>query len=363
MENGSTRRVRAIFGGMTNSARHALTHYALESATVEPFGTGLINDTYLVTAPAGEQYVLQAMNAVFDPAINIDIDVVTRHLEMQGAATQRLVPAAKNGGQFWVNCDDRNWRLLTFVSGVCFDQLQTADQARQAGELLGSFHRHVCPLDISLHGERTVVHDTPRHFAGLRSALDEYREHRYYVDIVPLAEQVLEAAAGLPELPALPDRLMHGDPKISNLVFDEQTGQGVCMIDLDTLAYMPLPLEIGDAIRSWCNPKGEDERQAQFRVDFFAAAMEGYAAEVGTLLEPIEWQTFLPAAGTIMVELAARFTRDALRETYFGWNPDKFPDRSVHNQVRALGQLNLYRSFCTELDGANAAVERAFGNS
>lgn len=344
---------------MNEAARHALTHYALDDATVEPFGTGLINETYLVTAPDGDRFILQGMNAVFDPAINIDIDVVTRHVEAQGAVTQRLVPVAE-GAKFWVSCEGRNWRLSTFVPGVCYDRLQTAEQARHAGALLGSFHRYMSTLDITLHGERTVVHDTPRHLAGLRSALEDHKDHCYYDQIAPLAEQVLEAAARLPVLPDLPDRLMHGDPKISNLVFDEQTGAGICMIDLDTLAHMPLPLEMGDAIRSWCNPKGEDETQAQFRIDLFTGAVEGYAEQAGALLEPVEWQSFVPAARTIMVELAARFTRDALREVYFGWNADKFPDRSTHNRIRAQGQLNLHHSFCEYLDAAEEAVEKAF---
>ena len=80
----------------------------------------------------------------------------------------------------------------------------------------------------------------------------------------------------------------------------------------------------------------------------------------GALLEPVEWQSFVPAARTIMAELAARFTRDALREVYFGWNADKFPDRSTHNRIRAQGQLNLHHSFCEYLDAAEEAVEKAF---
>ncbi|MBT8421749.1 MAG: phosphotransferase [Gammaproteobacteria bacterium] len=345
---------------MSVDAQQVLGHYGLDGAAIEPYGAGLINETYRVTAADGARFILQAMNPVFDPAINIDIDVVTRHIDALGATTPRLVPPVDQGEQLWVNRDGRNWRLSTFVPGVCHDRLQSPEQARHAGALLGSFHRMVCPLDIKLHGARTVVHDTPRHLAGLRSALVEHTDHRYFSQAAPLAEQILQAAEQLPQLPDLPERLMHGDPKISNLVFDEQTGAGVCMIDFDTLAHMPLPLEMGDAIRSWCNPKGEDERQAQFRIDLFTAAIEGYAAEAGSLLDPAEWQAFVPAASTIMVELAARFTRDALREVYFGWNADKFPDRSTHNLVRAEGQLNLHRSFCAQLDAAEVIVDKAF---
>ena len=339
-------------------AHEILTHYGMGGSQVEAFGTGLINATFLVTVAPDLQFVLQRLNPLFPPEINGDIDELTRHLAVRGAVTQRLMPA--DNGQLWVEANDEVWRLSTFVPGVCYDKLASEEQAREAGRLLGYFHRLVGDLDIELHGNRLGVHDTQRHLAALRTALEEHRDHRYYPAIKVLAEDVLTCADALPELPPLPDRLVHGDPKISNLVFDEATGKGVCMIDLDTLAYMPLPLEIGDAIRSWCNPKGEDEAQANFRMDFFTAAMSGYAAEAGASLVPPVWQSFVPAAHTIMVELAARFTTDALNENYFGWNPDKFADRSAHNQVRAAGQLNLHRSFLQHEAEATAAVEAAF---
>ena len=336
---------------------------AVAGVEIEPFGTGLINETYRVTVATGERYVLQRLNPVFDPHVNLDIDALTRHLAAQGAPTQRLVPPMGDSGRLWVEADGQNWRLSTYVAGVCFDRLQDARQATEAGALLGRFHRLVSTLCITLHGERLGVHDTQRHLAALRTAVDEHRSHRYYDRIAPLADEVFEAAETLQPLPAMADRLVHGDPKISNLVFAEDNGAGICMIDLDTLAHMPLPLEIGDAVRSWCNPKGEDERRAGFRMDLFSAAMGGYAAEAGEMADATEWQSFVPAAGTIMVELAARFTRDALRESYFGWNADKFPDRSTHNQVRAMGQLNLYRSFADHQAEAEDSVARAFARA
>jgi len=341
------------------SASQALISYGLGNATVEPLGSGLINETFLVSSDA-ERFVLQRLNPVFNPKINCDIDKLTRHLESAGAITQRVVPISEEPRRLWLEQDGYIWRLCTYVPGVCFDRLENTGQAMQAGALLGRFHRLISDLSLNLHGDRLGVHDTARHMQNLQNALAEHRDHRYYDSIAVLGERVLEAAARLPALPELPDRMVHGDPKISNLVFEENSGAGICMIDLDTLAYMPLPLEIGDAVRSWCNPKGEDERQAQFRMDFFAAAMSGYADKTRELLQPQEWQSFVPAARTIMVELAARMCTDALRESYFGWNDKVFPDRSTHNQVRAEGQLNLHQSFCEHVEQAGQIVASAF---
>lgn len=332
----------------------------MDSAAIEPLGNGLINKTFLVKVADGERYVLQRLNAAFHPKVTCDMDKLTRQLEQKGETTLRPVPASHEPRRLWVDMDEYHWRLCTFVPGVCYEKLETAFQAEQAGRLLGRFHRNVDGLRIVLHGERLGVHDTRRHLANLVQALDSHRAHRHYEAIALLGEQVLAAAEALPQLPQLPDRLVHGDPKISNLLFDADSGEGVCMVDLDTLAYMPLPLEIGDAIRSWCNPRGEGQRQSHFNMELFAAAMQGYAAEAKTMLQPEEWQSFVPAAGTIMVELAARFTTDALTENYFGWDTKRFPDSSTHNRVRAEGQLNLYKNFKEHSTQAGQAVVRAF---
>lgn len=343
------------------AAGQVLVAYGLENATVEPLGSGLINETFLVSS--GEaRFVLQRLNAVFNPKINCDIDKLTRHLESAGAVTQRVVPVSEEPRRLWLEQGGYVWRLCTYIPGVCYERLEGAGQAAHAGALLGSFHRLVSGLELKLHGDRLGVHDTRRHLQNLENALTEHRDHRYYDTIAQLAERVMHEAARLPDLPDLPDRMVHGDPKISNLVFDEVSGAGICMIDLDTLAYMPLPLEMGDAVRSWCNPKGEDERKAEFRMDLFASAMNGYAEKTREFLQPQEWQSFVPAARIIMVELAARMCTDALRESYFGWNDQRFPDRSTHNQVRAEGQLNLHASFCKYLGEAEVAVATAFGS-
>lgn len=341
-------------------ARSALARYGMESAALEPLGNGLINETFLVVPDSGVRYVLQRINKLFNPKITCDMDKLTRHLESQGSTTQRPVPVSNTPRNLWVEIDGRHWRLLTYVPGVCHDRLENATQAESAGRLLGQFHRQVNGLQIKLHGERLGVHDTERHLANLERALDDHRSHPDYDAIAALGDRVLMAARKLPSLPDLPDRLVHGDPKISNLVFDPASGAGICMIDLDTLAYMPLPLELGDAIRSWCNPKGEDERQCHFNMDYFVAAMRGYADETRATLLTAEWGAFVPAASTIMVELAARFTTDALEEHYFGWSPQRFASRSEHNQVRAEGQLNLHKTFTGRQSEAHAAVYEAF---
>ena len=98
--------------------------------------------------------------------------------------------------------------------------------------------------------------------------------------------------------------------------------------------------ELADAMRSWCNPAGEDVRQAEFRLDLFEAAMQGYASEADWT--EAERASIGPGIERICLELAARFARDALEESYFGFDPTI--GRGEHNLLRARGQAALAAS-------------------
>jgi Ser/Thr protein kinase RdoA (MazF antagonist) len=339
-------------------AKTILPQFGIDAAEVNPMGTGLINQTFLVRTTDHAQFVLQRLNPIFSPEINIDIDVVTRQIETAGHPTPRLVPAQH--GQLWVESASEIWRVLTYVAGVCCDTLGDPDQAREAGALLARFHLTLSKLQHEFVNVRPGPHDTARHLKALRDVLDSRRGHPNYVEIAPLAKEILSLAAQLPVLPGLVDRVVHGDPKISNVVFDDADGKAICMIDFDTLTRMPLPLELGDAFRSWCNPAGEDTPQAGFSLELFAMAISGYASEAGGFIEPQERSSVVSAIRTITLELAARFCADALTESYFAWNPNKFSSRSEHNRVRTQGQLAVYRSLTSQADEAERLVIRAF---
>jgi Ser/Thr protein kinase RdoA (MazF antagonist) len=164
-------------------------------------------------------------------------------------------------------------------------------------------------------------------------------------------------------LPTTTQRIVHGDPKISNLIFAADTDRAVCLIDLDTLSRMAVALELGDALRSWCNPATEDAASARFVRPFFEAAIAGYAAAAPGFLAPEEWRAIPRGALTITVELAARFCADALRESYFGWNSARYESASAHNQARVQGQLKLAEGIRRELAALEDSTERAFGGA
>jgi Ser/Thr protein kinase RdoA (MazF antagonist) len=330
-----------------------LAAFELASAPLQPAGAGLINRTWHVRTARGEPCVLQRVNEIFPAEIHFDIAAVTEHLAAKGLVTPRLVRT--RAGELWLQRDGAVWRVLTAIDGVTYDAIESPQHAREAGRVLGEFHRAVADLDHAFTGSRLGVHDTARHIAALRRALAESASHAEIERVRPLAEQVLSLAARLPPLRTGTDRIVHGDPKISNIVYARGgVPRALCLIDLDTLARMPVVLELGDALRSWCNPRPEDDARASFSVPLAAAAMEGYAAAVGQLLDPAEWREIPAAAATIAVELAARFCRDSLEERYFAWDRSRYRSASAHHQARARGQLRVAEAILDELPALGA---------
>jgi len=338
--------------------RTVLAAYGCSESGLEPLGNGLINLTWRARSADGEACVLQRVADIFPAEINRDIAVVSAVLARQSVAVPAVLPSLS--GQLWVEAAGHNWRMLTWLDGTCHESLSSPHQARSAGALLARFHRALDGLDHKFSNPRLGVHDTARHLAALRDALVNNSAHPRRAQIAPLAESILAAAASLPALPPSRDRIVHGDPKINNMLFDDTSGEATSLVDLDTVGLMPLPLELGDALRSWCNPTGEDGRLGEFSAEMFAAALTGYASAAGNWIDPQEIRAILPATETIIVELAARFCADAFNENYFGWDASRFSTRGEHNEVRAAGQLSLAQSFAAQRENLSIHLLEAF---
>ena len=329
-----------------NPSAPVLKALGLESASLELIPAGLINTTWIATLPDGEARVLQRVNRLFTPQVNDDIDAVTKYLAAAGFVTPVLIPVVA-GATRYADDDGVVWRQMTYIQGKTYDALSNAKQAEEAGALLGRFHHTVSGIDHEFSTARLGVHDTAKHMKNLLDVLLEMKDHQRYSVIDPLAMQVLTLASDIANLSDQPDRVVHGDPKISNIVFDPDTDAAICLIDLDTLGRMPVVLELGDAFRSWCNPKREDEPGAEFSIALFEAAIKGYARETRDFLTEAEWREIPGATYTITVELAARFCADALSESYFGWDDARFASASEHNEARTRGQIDLARSIAS----------------
>ena len=298
---------------------------------------GLINVTWYVDEPV--RWVVQRLHPAFAASVHEDIEAVTAHLAARGMVTPRLVRT--DAGTLCVDGADGVFRAMNFVPGRTIHKVDSPAVAAAAGGLVARFHAAVEDLSWSYRHVRPAAHDTPRHMARLEEGLAVGAVSPEGGEARAVAEGILDAWRGF-EMAALPNRHAHGDLKISNLRFDAAGARGVCLLDLDTLSALPLDVELGDAWRSWCNPKGEDDTETSFDLAILEAAVAGYTAE--RPLSPAEREGLVGAAERIALELAARFCRDVWDDSYFGWNTTRFASRRAHNLFRARGQLSLARS-------------------
>lgn len=347
--------------GTRAAANRALEAWGLAGAALSPLGRGLIHLTLRVDTPSGS-FVLQRVNPIFDPAIHENIRAVTERLASRGLETPRLWPT--KAGTLWVDLGAEGiWRLLSFVPGATFDVVEGPTQARAAGALVGRFHAALEGLEHAFVGLRAGVHDTARHLSALREALERHRAHRLHAVVAPLGEAILAAAEALPPLPAQQPRVGHGDLKFNNVRFAGEVGpdreRAVCLVDLDTVGPIQLAHELGDAWRSWCNPSGEDREEARFDLEVFEASLAGYRAGLGRPLGDAEREALCAGPEWVSLELAARFAADALEESYFGWDRERFPGAGEHNLVRARSQWALHQAVVAARPRREAILRRA----
>lgn len=318
-----------------------------DRVAIEPLPGGLINATFVVREGGAPRAVLQRLHPVFGAEVNLDIDAVTTHLAARGLETPRLLRT--RAGAAWVEDEGRVWRALTWIDGVTVHAVPDPAWARAGGELVGRFHRAVDDLVHDYRFVRAGVHDTAAHLARLAARVDAGADAAardpFLAEARDLGRELLAATAALPPLPVLPRRHGHGDLKISNLLFAAGAPPAaIALVDLDTVGRHALAFELGDAMRSWCNPHGEDAGRIGFELPIFAAAIAGWAAHAGDLCDAAERASIVTGLETVCLELAARFAVDVFDDAYFGWDPTRFPSRRAHNLVRARGQLALGRA-------------------
>jgi Ser/Thr protein kinase RdoA (MazF antagonist) len=329
----------------------AAAAFGWEATQLAPITGGLINATFAVRDHGAPIAVLQRLHPVFAGEVNLDLEAVTAHLAAKGMITPRLV-RTRSGDAWHTGADGRAWRALTWVDGITVHAVPDPRWAEAGGELLGRFHRAVADLVHDYRFARAGVHDTAAHLARLAACVDGGGDAEW----VDLGREIVDAAGALPALPATAPRHCHGDLKISNVLFADAPLRGVCLVDLDTLCRGTMAFELGDAMRSWCNPRGEDAENVTFDLAIFAGAIRGFRTVADGLLTEDERTSIVIGAEMVSLELAARFAVDVFRDEYFGWDAARFPTRRAHNLVRARGQLALSRSIRAARADAMALV-------
>jgi len=325
-----------------------------EIRKIDRVSEGLIHQTYKIESSAGD-FILQRLHPLLGTKeIGLDFLAVTNHLLKKGLPAAEAV-LTKDGdvlahdGEPGGEPGGHTWRMQTFIDGRTYSQLSDPDMAKEAGQIYAQLHNalsdmgYVFQSELKLH-ETKKIHDefqeTLKVWKGEQMLEEGLRDEVDFL-LTELPKQILPDD--------LPQRVIHGDPKISNILFKD--GKAVSVIDLDTCNRHTVLVDIGDAFRSWCG-KQEDDPNNAFDLELFAAGWEGYK-EGATFLTDRERQLVPQAIACITLELAMRFLDDVFNDSYFGFDAERYTSRREHNLARVHGQIALYKDFMSKIDLVN----------
>lgn len=336
--------------------KEVIQAFGLEQADLEPIAIGLVNRTFRVRIEGEPRLILQRLHPAFRGEVNLDLETIAAHVESRGMLTPRLVRT--RDGRAWIDHEGLAWRAITHLDGETLPRITDPHLARETARLAGRFHRALEGFAHTFHFTRPGAHDTPAHLRRLEAALASHRDHPSLARVQPIAEAIL--AHRLPAVPLTRTRIIHGDLKITNILFDRAHEHAIALLDLDTLQHGTLAIEMGDALRSWCNPAGEIAEAVRVDHDIFTQAIDGYAEVMRGGVDAEEIDSLVGGFETIALELSSRFALDALEDRYFAWDAARYASRSDHNLARAAGQLALARSVAAQRDFLSAIVRSAF---
>jgi Ser/Thr protein kinase RdoA (MazF antagonist) len=343
-----------------------------------PYGSGHINDTFLVlieAAPNPRRFVLQRINHhVFkQPDLlmeNVERVCAHAHAKLRAAGASdahrralRLIPTLK--GKSWHVDDAGNrWRCYDFIEGATgHDVVRSAAQAEAAAKAFGAFQALLADLPGGrLHETIPGFHHTPGRYARFQAALAADTHGRAASAVPEIAFALARAHEVSVVVDALrdgtlPERVTHNDTKLNNVLLDDVTQEGVCVIDLDTVMPGSALYDFGDLVRTSTSPAAEDETdlsKVTMQLPMFEALVRGYLASARGFLTPRE-KELLPFAGKLITfEIGLRFLTDWLEgDTYFKVK------RPSHNLDRTRTQFKLAASIEDQLPAMREIVARA----
>jgi hypothetical protein len=324
---------------------------------------GHINDTYLVDSDSRgirEQFIFQRINHfVFrDPErLMANFEKITRHIRaklerMPGRNPDREtlnLVQARSGRSFHLSSDGNYWRAYRFVGNAYIINVATKpEEAFEAGRAFGCFQKLLSDLDASsLYETIPFFHHTPRRFARFKEVLEKdglgrASEARDAVDFVLRHEAMTSVITDGLDGGRLPLRITHNDTKINNVLFDNRTGNAVCIIDLDTTMPGSPLYDFGDMVRTTTSFAAEDERdraKVKLEIEMFRALADGYLEEARDFLTPQELDLLVFSGRLITFTIGLRFLTDFLEgDVYFRVH------RPGHNLDRAQAQFALVES-------------------
>lgn len=342
----------------------------------QPWGCGHINTTYAVDFEengGANRYILQKINHhIFTDVAGLmeNIANVTNYLREKiveeggnpDRETLTVVPT-KEGKPYYASPQGDYYRAYIFIrDAVAFETASEPGVFGKSGEAFGKFQKLLkdFPAD-TLHETIPNFHNTWSRYQNFLKAVEEDKSGRKgnvaaEISFVKAREADAKKLVDLIAAGRLPLRVTHNDTKLNNVMLDEATKEGVCVIDLDTVMPGLALYDFGDSIRFGANHAVEDEKDLD-KVYIDLALFEEYAAgflgAAGGSFTKEETELLAFSAKLMTFECGMRFLTDYLEgDTYF---KTKYAD---HNLVRCRDQFKLVESMEEHMDEMNAIVEK-----
>jgi len=338
--------------------------------------SGHINDTYCSKFEAGGaivQYVNQRINhLVFrEPELLMEnIERVTRFAREKIVAaggdpdreTLTIVPA-RDGRSFHRAPEGTYWRMFRFIGGArTYDRVEDLRHVYAASKAFGRFQRMLAELPGGrLHETIPDFHHTRKRFEAFRTALEFDPAHRAAavrpeIDFVLAHEKDTGAVVEGMSAGRIPERVTHNDTKLNNVMIDDRTGEGICVIDLDTVMPGSVLYDFGDSVRLGAATAAEDERdlaKVGFDLDMFDRLAAGYLDAARDFLVPAETDLLAFSAKLLTLECGIRFLTDHLKgDVYFKIH------REGHNLDRARTQFKMVAEMEARMGAMEAVVRK-----
>lgn len=341
-----------------------------------PYGSGHINDTYRIEvdqAGLRVSYILQRINSnVFKQPIPLMenvrrvTDEALRVLKAEGCReayrrTLTIVPS-RDGKPYAQDEEGNVWRVYPFIERArTYDMIENPAQCVEVARAFGNFQK----LGANLPGEplfETIpdFHNTTKRFHNFQKAvamdpLGRAKSVQKEIDWFLAREEDCHKVVNYLASGELPLRVTHNDTKLNNVMLDDVTGEGICVIDLDTTMPGSALYDFGDMIRTSTSPAAEDEKDVSLvtmRMEYFEALARGYCG-AATFLTPLE-KSLLPFSGKLLtMECGMRFLTDYLEgDTYFKIK------RPEHNLDRTRTQIALVESIESQMDAMQKVIEK-----
>jgi aminoglycoside phosphotransferase (APT) family kinase protein len=257
-----------------------------------------------------------------------------------------------------VDEDGDYWRAYYYISGArTYDAVENCEQAFQAARAFGRFQDLLAGTPPPrLHDTIPDFHNTPKRFEALLAAISADTAGRS-VTTKPEIEFALlrEPIVSILQNANLPERVTHNDTKFNNVLLDDATGEGICVVDLDTVMPGLAPYDFGDMVRTTTSPTEEDEQdlsKVTMQFPMFEALVRGYLSSARGFLTKDEQRLLAFSGKLITFEIGIRFLTDYLSgDTYFKIH------REGHNLDRCRAQFKLVQSIELQEERMERLVE------